>query len=50
MINWLYDKIFKLIDWYGSPPETRGKDTEETLKLKKYYEEQQAKKNEPDKN
>lgn len=40
MINWLYDKIFELIGRYGSPPETRGKDTEETLKLKKYYEEQ----------
>ena len=50
MINWLYDKIFKLIDRYGSPRETKGKDTEETLKLKKYYEDHQAKKNEPDKN
>ena len=49
MINWFYDKILKLKDRYGSPRETRGKDTEETLKLKKYYEEQ-AKKNETDKN
>ena len=49
MTNWFYEMIFKLIDRYGSPPETRGKGTEETLKLKKYYEEQ-AKKNEPNKN
>lgn len=48
MINWFYTKIFELIDRFGSPPETRGKEAEETLKLKKYYEEQ-AKKNEPNK-
>lgn len=42
MIDFIYVKLIKLIEWFGSPRRTRGKETEEVLKLKKYYEEQSA--------
>ena len=40
MIDFIYVKLIKLIERFGSPRKTRGKESEEVLKLKKYYEEQ----------
>ena len=48
MLDKFYDFIFRILDKFGSPRETQGKESEEILKLKKYYEEQAA--NEKDNN
>lgn len=42
MLSRLLDWIFLLIYRYGRPVRTRGKETEDVLKLKKFYEEQAA--------
>ncbi len=34
MIDFIYVKLIKLIERFGSPRRTRGKETEEVLKLK----------------
>ena len=48
MLDKLYYLITWIIDKFGSPRETQGKESEEILKLKKFYEEQAA--NEKDNN
>ena len=40
MLDRLYNFIFWIIDKFGSPRQTQGKETEEVLRLKKFYEEQ----------
>ena len=48
MLDKLYYFLTWIIDKFGSPRQTQGKETEEVLRLKKYYEEQA--KNEKDNN
>lgn len=40
MLDKLYYLVVCLIEKFGSPRETYGKESEEVLELKKYYEEQ----------